>query len=249
MSFRDHSAWLKGGRFRCRQAPPKPVRPVRFVLLGAPGVGKGTQADLLSQYFGACHLSTGEIFRAARTANDSASRPMREALECMTRGELVPDETVLALVAERIGCLRCRGGFLLDGFPRTVAQAEALEALLAVHRIQLDAVLNYELPIAAIVARLAFRRTCPRCKKVFHVETVGESGVCDRCGCGLIQREDDRLESIRVRMKVFRREAAPLMAYYKARKLLLSVPATGSPEAILNRTLESPAFYSCMNRV
>lgn len=244
MSMRDRNAWLKGGHSQCNEMPASPLRRVRFVLLGAPGVGKGTQADLLARYFGACHLSTGDLFRAVRAMNGSASRAMKAALEFMKRGDLVPDETVLALVAERIGCLRCGGGFLLDGFPRTVAQAEALDVLLAGHQLQLDAAVSYELPLNKIVARLAGRRTCSACKKVCHIDQVGESEVCVNCGGKLIQREDDRPESIRVRMKAFRQAAQPLAAYYESRNLLISVPAEGAPEAVLQRTLDSLQIHS-----
>src|SRR6266568_751892 len=143
----DRTAWLRGAAARCR-VPAKPQKlPRRLVLLGAPGVGKGTQAELLSANLGACHLSTGDIFRAAKSLNKcERTSALTEALEHMRRGELVPDTTVLALVAERVGCLRCQGGFLLDGFPRTVAQATALEKLLAGEKLKLDAVLSYELP-------------------------------------------------------------------------------------------------------
>ena len=156
----------------------------------------------------------------------------------MRRGDLVPDETVLALVAERVGCLRCEGGFLLDGFPRTVAQAEALEKLLAGENLKLDAVLSYELPLEKVVARLSGRRTCPNCKAVFHIEARPPkvAGLCDHCGGKLYQREDDRPESIRVRMEAYERSTAPLADFYRQRKLLVSIPAEGSPEEIFNRT-------------
>src|SRR5262245_55200166 len=117
----DRTAWLKGGENRCQNPSAKPARPYRLVLLGAPGVGKGTQAELLHERLGACALSTGDVFRAAKTAGDcGVSDAMRTALEAMRKGELVSDETVLALVVERSRCLRCGGGFLLDGFPRTI---------------------------------------------------------------------------------------------------------------------------------
>lgn len=239
MSVRDRNAWLKGGHSQCNEGPANPPRRVRFVLLGAPGVGKGTQAELLARYFGACHLSTGDIFRAARTSNGSASRALQSAVEFMRRGDLVPDAIVLALVAERIGCLRCQGGFLLDGFPRTVAQAEALDVLLAGHQLALHAAVSYELPLEQIVARLAGRRTCSGCKKVFHVDQLGTAVTCENCGGSLIQREDDRPESIRVRMKAFREAAQPLAAYYERRNLLVPISAEGGPEAVLRRTLDS----------
>src|SRR5262249_53696328 len=129
--------------------PPKRQNtPHRLVLLGAPGVGKGTQAELLVAKLGACHLSTGDIFRAARDMGVTERSPaLTAAVEYMRRGDLVPDETVLAMVAERMGCLRCQGGFLLDGFPRTVAQAQALEQLLDSQKLELNGVLSYDLPL------------------------------------------------------------------------------------------------------
>src|SRR6476661_7874828 len=148
MQTTDRAAWLKGGLTCCNVGPASPAKPYRLVLLGAPGVGKGTQAELLAQHLGACHLSTGDIFRAAQIAGqDHATPAMKTALDCMKRGDLVSDETVLAIVAERSKCLRCGGGFLLDGFPRTVAQAEALDKVLTAQNVALDAVLSYELPL------------------------------------------------------------------------------------------------------
>src|SRR5258708_1171557 len=133
---RDRKAWLQGPETRCNLPPEPNERPRRLVLLGAPGVGKGTQAEMLCAELGACHLSTGDIFRAAKCMDACNRSPaLSAALQYMRRGELVPDETVLALVSERVGCLKCEGGFLLDGFPRTVAQAEAFEDLLTQNRI------------------------------------------------------------------------------------------------------------------
>ena len=229
---RDRRAWIRGGV----------VPPHRLVLLGAPGVGKGTQAELLCANLGACHLSTGDIFRAAKALDPSERTPaLTAALDYMRRGDLVPDDTVLALVTERVGCLRCQGGFLLDGFPRTVAQAEALDKLLTGEKLKLDAVLNYDLPLEQVVARLSGRRTCPNCKAVFHTETRPPkvAGVCDHCGGQLYQREDDRPESVRVRMEAYERSTAPLTDYYRRRKLLLSIRGDGSPEEIFKRTLDA----------
>ena len=141
-------------------------RPWRLVLLGAPGVGKGTQAELLRDHLGACPLSTGDVFRAAKTLPESDRSPaMVAALEHMSKGELVPDATVLEMVRERKACLCCPGGFLLDGFPRTVAQAEALAGLLVEVGVKLDAVVNFRLPIDEIVSRLSGRRTCPPARR------------------------------------------------------------------------------------
>lgn len=213
------------------------------MLLGAPGVGKGTQAELLSERLGVCPLSTGDVFRAAKSrANAGQCSPaMAAALKQMAAGELVSDETVLALITERVQCLRCDGGFLLDGFPRTVAQAEALEKILEDNGIRLDAVLNYELPLESIVARLGGRRTCPNCKRVFHIETrpPEQPGLCDDCGLALIQRIDDRPEVIRVRMEAYQKSTVPLIEFYRRKGLLVTVEADKSPVEISERTLEA----------
>lgn len=236
----ERSQWLKGPSAECPPLSARAKKPVRLVLLGAPGVGKGTQAELLASRLGACHLSTGDIFRAAKAMDPCDRTPaLTAALDFMKRGELVPDTTVLALVAERVGCLRCEGGFLLDGFPRTVAQAEALEKLLRDQNVSLNAVLSYDLPIEKIVARLGGRRTCPKCKAVYHVEALPpkKPGICDHCGAELYQREDDRPESIRVRMEAYEKSTAPLAEFYRKRGLLVSVLAEGTPDEIFQRSL------------
>jgi adenylate kinase len=238
----DRAAWLKGANACCSLPSATRTDSRRFVLLGAPGIGKGTQAKLLHEHFGSCHLSTGDIFRAAKNSCEGSRSPaMAAALDCMKRGELVSDETVLALVAERSRCLICGGGFLLDGFPRTVAQAKALEKLLAEQNVNLDAVVDYKLPLAKIIARLSGRRTCSNCKAVFHLETLPPKieGVCDHCGGTLYQRDDDRPESIRVRLAAYAKNAEPLKRFYRRRKMLVSIAAAGNPEETLARTLEA----------
>ncbi len=238
----NREAWLLGGDTLCATLPPPPPHIYRLILLGAPGVGKGTQAELLGQRLGACHLSTGDVFRAAKALpREQLSPAMRTALTAMSRGELVQDETVLAMVRERSRCLRCRGGFLLDGFPRTVVQAEALENLLKWERRALTAVLNYDLPTDVIVSRLSGRRTCPGCKAVYHETTRPPKapGVCDSCGGKLYQREDDRAESVRVRMMTYQKSTKPLIDFYDRRGLLVTVPATGTPDEICQHTLSA----------
>ncbi|RME93865.1 MAG: adenylate kinase [Verrucomicrobia bacterium] len=238
----DRAVWLKGPQAVCSAPPAGNGKAWRLVLLGAPGVGKGTQAELLAERLGSCHLSTGDVFRAARSLPAEERSPaLNEAIACMQRGELVSDETVLSLVRERSTCLKCRGGFLLDGFPRTVPQAEALDGLLKELGVGLDAVVNYDLPIEAIVARLGGRRTCSQCKAVYHVTArpPRQEGVCDHCGGELIVREDDRPEAIRVRMETYERSTRPLIDYYAAKGLLRTVSAEGSVEEILERTLSA----------
>jgi adenylate kinase len=240
-SKNNRAAWLEGPSAAC-SAPAERESAWRMILLGAPGVGKGTQALLLNQRLGACHLSTGDLFRAAGNRGGCEQTPaMRLAIEYMRRGALVPDSTVWEMVRERSECLRCRGGFILDGFPRTLVQAESLERHMEDQGLSLNAVVNYELPLSEIVSRLSGRRTCGECKAVFHViaQPPKAEGRCDHCGGELYQREDDRPESITVRMEAYERSTLPLIHFYSRLGLLLPVPATGSPEAIYARTMSA----------
>jgi adenylate kinase len=229
----DRAAWFKGGAALCDRIHAQPTKKVyRLVLLGAPGVGKGTQANLLCEQLGACHLSTGDVFRAAKRLSEGEVNPELEtALGCMRRGELVPDETVLALVRQRGRCLRCPVGFVLDGFPRTVEQAEALQGMLERENLPLTAAIHYVLPPDQVIARLSGRRTCPGCKATFHVtlQPPQANGICDHCGAELFQREDDQPESIRVRILAYEQSAAPLHDFYQKRELLMSIDADSSP--------------------
>lgn len=241
---RDRSAWLHGPGTVCQVQPALSAQCRRIVLLGAPGVGKGTQGTLLSAAFGACHLSTGDIFRAARHCSGIELSPaMHTAIERMHRGELVSDETVLRLIRERMGCLTCRGGFLLDGFPRTVPQAAALDVLIAEHGMFIDLALSYELPEEAIIARIGGRRTCPVCKSVYHAQLhpPRSPGLCDSCGAPLVQREDDLPGAVHVRQQAYLTSTAPLLAYYGNRDVLVHIEATGTPSDVFNRTLEAIA--------
>ncbi len=234
----DRLAWLQGPAYGCKVPPPS-THPWRLVLLGAPGVGKGTQAELLHEKLGACHLSTGDVFRAASKSGCDLSPAMQAATDYMRRGELVPDSTVWEMVRERSGCLHCGGGFILDGFPRTLGQAESLGQLLLSESLKLNTVINYQLPAGEIVLRLSGRRTCEQCKAVFNLaeRPPRREGTCDKCGGKLLQRDDDRPESVKVRLEAYERSTAPLIAFYQDLGLLLTVDAHGTPGEILNRTL------------
>lgn len=168
---------------------------------------------------------------------------MKQALGYMRRGELVPDAAVWEMVRERSECLHCRGGFILDGFPRTLGQAESLKQLLESEGVVLTAVVNYDLATSEIVARLAGRRTCEKCKAVYHVteQPPKVADRCDRCEGKLYQREDDRPESIRVRLEAYDRSTAPLIKFYRDLGLLVHVTATGSPDEICARTISALA--------
>ena len=231
---------MKGTDFPCATSPAPQARPHRLVLLGAPGIGKGTQAELLARKFDACQLSTGDVFRVAKRAPDAEKTPaIREALEFMKAGKLVPDATVVALVEERKPCLRCVGGFLLDGFPRTVFQAGELDRILRQEHLTLDAVLSYELPEAKILARVIGRRVCPKCKVSYHLTDLPPrvEGVCDRCGGALYQREDDHPEAVHVRMETYLQSTAPLIAHYQKKGLIVHVECGDTPQETYARTL------------
>jgi len=240
-ALQDRGAWLYGSPAQCA-ALPELRQPWRLVLLGAPGVGKGTQAQLLARRFGACHLSTGDVFRAAKDRPSSEQTPaLVAALESMKRGALVSDRIVADLIRERTCCIGCRGGFILDGFPRTISQAKLLKRLLHEKELLLNAVVSFELPHDEIIARLSGRRTCERCRATFHLITQPPrtEGVCDQCSGNLYQREDDRQESIKVRLHAYERSTAPLISFYRKLGLLLTVSAIGSPEEIQARTIHA----------
>jgi adenylate kinase len=178
------------------------------------------------------------MFRAAQTeANPGPA--LHKALEAMRRGELVPDDVVVEMVRERAARLRCPRGFLLDGFPRTRAQAEALDELLRAEGLTLDAVVNYEVALNEVVSRLGGRRTCPVCKAVYHVvaRPPRAEGICDHCGGSLSQLDDDRPEAIRTRLRAYDESNRPLADYYARAGKLLSIRASGTPEEILAGTL------------
>jgi adenylate kinase len=238
----ERAAWFEGGAALCATIPAPPKQVCRLVLLGAPGAGKGTQAELLCKQLGACHLSTGDVFRAAKQlANGELNPELEKALGYMRRGELVPDETVLELVRQRGQCLRCSGGFVLDGFPRTVEQAEALQKMLQRENLTLTAAINYELSPDIVIARLSGRRICPGCKASFHVamQPSRKEGVCDHCGARLVQREDDQPESIRVRMRAYEESAGPLLDFYRKRGLLISIGADRPSDETCRDTIEA----------
>lgn len=225
------------GSAAARASPSAATQPAcRLVLFGPPGSGKGTQAYLLGQYFGACHLSTGDVFRAAANKHTPA---MIAAMEFMHRGALVPDATVWDLVREQTKCLHCSSGFLLDGFPRNLVQAELLDPYLREQNIPLTAVVDYELALDEVVSRLAGRRVCKKCRASFHItrQPPKVEDVCDHCGGTLYHRDDDRPESIVVRMQTYTSSTEPLIDYYRKKGLLVSVDASGSPEEICDRTM------------
>lgn len=224
-------------------ASQKIPRSWRLVLFGAPGVGKGTQGELLSQRLGIRHISTGDLFRAAGTRSAAEQSPaITEAMKYMRRGDLVPDATVWALVREQDAALRSSRGFLLDGFPRTLAQAGQLKLFLDEAQLPLTAVLDYEMPPDEIVVRLSGRRICAKCRSVFHVawRPPKLDGACDECGGSLYQRDDDHAAAIAVRLEAYQHSTAPLIQFYRNLGILVPVNAVGSAEDVFSRTMAAP---------
>ena len=186
---------------------------MRLILLGAPGAGKGTQAEIISEKFGIPQISTGAILRAAV----AEQTPLGQKVEkVMQSGGLVADEDVIALVRERFGKPDCANGFILDGFPRTIPQAEALDVMLTEMGISIDLAVSLEVEAERIVARMSGRRTCPVCGATYHVvyKPSSKGEICDKCGAGLTTRADDREEVVRDRLAVYEKQTAPLKNYY-----------------------------------
>lgn len=195
---------------------------MKMILLGPPGSGKGTQAKMISAQLGIPQISTGDMLRAAVQEGS----PMGlKAKALMDKGALVPDEVVVGIVRERLGKVDCGRGFILDGFPRTVAQADALEETLVNLSKDLDQVISLEVDREAVVERIAGRRTCRECGKMYHVkfEPPRTEGRCDSCGGDLYLRDDDREETVRKRLGVYQEQTAPLIDYYRNKKLLCEI--------------------------
>lgn len=212
---------------------------MRIVLLGPPGAGKGTQAQRLIERLGIPQISTGDLLRAAVRAGSPLGL---EAKAFMDRGELVPDRVVIGMVKDRLVGDDCRKGYILDGFPRAVTQAEALDEMLAGLGQSIDHVVSLEVPEEDLVGRLTGRLSCPACGAMFHKVTnpPRQAGACDRCGHGgLIQRADDNEQTIRSRMAAYRKQTEPLKEHYGARGLVRGIDGRGSPEEITLRTLQA----------
>nr|MBI3613990.1 adenylate kinase [Nitrospirota bacterium] len=209
---------------------------MRLVFLGAPGVGKGTQAERIAARFRLPKISTGDILREAVRNRTPLGI---EAKACMDQGKLVPDSVVVGIVKAKLAEPGCAGGFLLDGFPRTVGQAEELAAILGASGKPLDRVLNVVVPRTDVVRRLSGRRSCPKCQAVYHVDFAPSKieGVCDQCKGTLAQRSDDRKEAVETRLTVYEEQTAPLIAYYRQRGLLSDLDGTGPIDEVQGRLL------------
>ena len=199
---------------------------MKLILLGAPGAGKGTQAEIIKKKLDIPTISTGNILRAAVKNGTPTGL---KAKEYMDSGRLVPDEVIIGVITERLQEADCANGYILDGVPRTIAQAEALEA----HGIRFDAVVAIEIPDEKIVERMGGRRVCEKCGCSYHIVNVRPKvdGVCDACGGKLVQRKDDNPDTVRDRLEVYHKETEPLKGFYEARGILKSVDDQGTVEA------------------
>ncbi|BFK88259.1 adenylate kinase [Pseudoflavonifractor sp. DSM 107456] len=199
---------------------------MKLILLGAPGAGKGTQAEIISQKLGIPTISTGNILRAAVKNGTPVGLKAKEYMEA---GKLVPDEVIIGIIQERLAEADCANGYILDGVPRTIAQAEALDKA----GIHFDVVLSLEIADSVIEARMTGRRTCHGCGATYHIVAAPPKteGVCDKCGGALEQRKDDQPETVKHRLEVYHQETEPLKDYYQAKGLLQNVPDLGGIEA------------------
>ena len=204
---------------------------MKLIFLGPPGAGKGTQATGVSTKLNVPHISTGDMFRSAIK---NRTRTGLEAQRYMDNGQLVPDSVVIDMVRERLAMDDCKNGYLLDGFPRTVEQAEALESIASP-----DAVINIAVPDERLLSRLTGRRVCGKCQGTFHVSKLADEKVCPVCGGELIHRDDDKPETIKKRLSVYHEQTAPLIGYYPGNGKLKTVDGDNRPEDVLKAILAS----------
>ncbi|RRQ20682.1 adenylate kinase [Thiohalobacter thiocyanaticus] len=204
---------------------------MKLILLGAPGAGKGTVAKMLTDVDGSVQISTGDILRAAVKDGTELGK---QAEAYMKAGDLVPDELIMGIMGERLQEPDCANGFLLDGFPRTIPQAEQLKTLLDKLGIKLDMAVNLEVPREVILDRLTTRRTCTGCGAIYNVKSAPPKveGVCDKCGGTVVQRDDETEEAISNRLDVYNEKTAPLVEFYRNEGLLVDVNATSSDEVV-----------------
>ncbi len=209
---------------------------MRLIFLGPPGVGKGTQAQLLCKKYGIPQISTGAMYRQAIK---NQTTPGKQAEALMKQGKLMPDFITLGLVKERLQKSDCKNGYLLDGFPRTIPQAEGFDKLLQEMHQKLDAVISISVDEAVLIKRLSGRRSCPKCGAVYHadIHPFSKKGLCDKCHEKLVQREDDKHETIKKRMDVYLTQTVPLLDYYKKKKLLYEVDGDQEIEKVFNSIL------------
>ena len=215
---------------------------MRLVFLGAPGVGKGTQAEKVAAQYGVAKISTGDLLREAVRTQTALGK---DAKSYMDQGKLVPDSVVVGLVRDKLGDPSCINGFVLDGFPRTVPQAEELGQVLSQRNIRLDRVINFQVSREDVVRRLSGRRSCPKCQATFHVDFAPpkKNDCCDRCGECLVQRSDDKQDAIETRLKVYEEQTAPLISYYDQKGVLTNLDGAGAVDSVFHQLTKVLSQY------
>ena len=210
---------------------------MKIVMLGAPGAGKGTQADKIAEKYNIPHISTGDIFRSNIKAGTELGKKAKSFID---QGLLVPDEVTIGMLLDRIHEVDCENGYILDGFPRTIPQAESLTAVLEENGEAIDFALDVEVPDANIVNRMAGRRACLKCGATYHTEFAApkKEGICDKCGSELVLRDDDKPETVQKRLEVYHEQTHPLIDYYKKKGVLHAIDGTLSMETVFKNIVD-----------
>lgn len=211
---------------------------MKLVMLGAPGAGKGTQAKSIAEAYHIPHVSTGDIFRANIKNGTELGK---KAKSYMDQGGLVPDDVTIGMLLDRIAEADCKNGYVLDGFPRTIPQAESLKAALSARGEKLDDAIDIEVPDGAILERMAGRRSCPQCGSSYHVKFTPpkKAGICDKCGAALVQRDDDKPETVEKRLATYHAQTKPLIDFYRAEGILHEVDGTKTPDEVFKAIAEA----------
>lgn len=211
---------------------------MKLVLLGAPGAGKGTQAVVIAKKYNVPHVSTGDIFRYNIKNNTDLGKKAKEYID---KGLLVPDEVTINIVKDRLENEDCKNGFILDGFPRTILQAEKLDEILASMGAELDCVLNIDVPDTEIINRMSGRRVCSKCSMSYHIKSnpPKEKDICDECGAPVIQRDDDKEETVLKRLETYHKQTEPLIEYYSRKGLLITVAGKDKVEQTTEEVLKA----------
>ena len=206
---------------------------MKIIMLGAPGAGKGTQAAKIATHYDIPHISTGDIFRANIKEGTDLGK---EAKEYMDKGQLVPDELTVEILLDRVAADDCKNGYVLDGFPRTIPQADVLDKELTKLGDKVDFAINVDVPDENIVRRMSGRRACLKCGATYHIEHIPpkKEGICDKCGSELVQRDDDKPETVQNRLSVYHEQTQPLIDYYNKKNILKSVDGTKDMQEVFS---------------
>ncbi len=207
---------------------------MKLIMLGAPGAGKGTQAKMIAEKYDIPHISTGDLFRYNMSSGTELGKQVKAYID---KGQLVPDDVTVAMLMDRIGQEDCRKGYVLDGFPRTIQQAEALDDALQKEGTAVDMVIDIEVDDQSIVERMSGRRTCPGCGATYHIvhNAPREEGVCDKCGEKLVSRADDAPETVQNRLNVYHEQTQPLISYYNEQGILKEIDGTMKMDAVFGQ--------------